>query len=64
MPAEREAVREYRSRTVIGSPATVRAQIEQLVEDSGADEVMAVSNIHDHAARLNSYALLAAALNN
>lgn len=60
-PAEREAVREYRSRTVIGSPATVRAQIEQLVAESGADEVMAVSNIHDHAARLNSYALLAKA---
>ncbi|MES2683655.1 MAG: LLM class flavin-dependent oxidoreductase [Pseudomonadota bacterium] len=60
-PAEREAVREYRSRTVIGSPATVRAQIEQLVAECGADEVMAVSNIHDHAARLDSYTLLAAA---
>ena len=59
--AERAAVREYRSRTVIGSPVTVRAHIERLVQESGADEVMVVSNIHDHAARLRSYALLAAA---
>ena len=59
--AEREAVREYRSRTVIGSPATVRAEIEQLVQACGADEVMAVCNVHDHAARLRSYTLLAAA---
>ena len=61
--AEREAVREYRSRTVIGGPATVQAQIEQLVKDSGADEVMAVCNIHDHGARLGSYTLLAGAFN-
>ena len=56
---EREAVREYRSRTVIGSPTTVRAAIEKMVHDCGADEVMAVSNLHDHAARLRSYELLA-----
>ena len=60
-PAEREAVREYRSRTIIGSPVSVRAQIEKMVQDCGADEVMAVSNLHDHAARLRSYELLAAA---
>jgi len=56
---EREAVQEYRSRTVIGSPRTVRAGIEQLVAESGANEVMVVSNLYDHAARLHSYALLA-----
>lgn len=60
-PAERAAVRDYRSRTVIGSPATVRAEIERLVAECGADEVMTVCNIHDHAARLRSYALLASA---
>lgn len=56
---EREAVREYRSRTVIGNPQKVRAQIEELVRDSGADEVMVVSNLYDHTARLRSYELLA-----
>lgn len=59
--AERQAVGDYRRRTIIGSPATVRAMIEKMVQDSGANEVMAVCNIHDHAARLHSYELLAAA---
>lgn len=58
---ELEAVREYRSRTVIGSPQKVKAQIESLVRDSGADEVMVVSNLHGHAERLRSYELLASA---
>ncbi len=58
---EREAVREYRSHTVIGTPTQVRARLERLALDSGADEVMVVSNLYDHAARLRSYALLAQA---
>ncbi len=58
---EREAVREYRSRTVIGTPAHVRAEIERLARDSGADEVMVVTNLYGHAARLRSYELLAQA---
>lgn len=56
---EREVLREYRSRTVIGTPEQVRAGIEQRVRDSGADEVMITSNLYDHAARLRSYELLA-----
>lgn len=58
---EREAVREYRSRTVIGTPEQVRAAIETLAADSGADEVMVVSNLYGHAERLRSYELLAQA---
>lgn len=56
---EREVLREYRSRTLIGTPQQVRAGIEQRVRDSGADEVMITSNVYDHAARLRSYELLA-----
>ena len=58
---EREAIRDYRSRTVIGAPKNVRARIEALAADSGADEVMVVTNLHSHAARLRSYELLAQA---
>lgn len=58
---EREVLREYRSRTLVGTPAQLRAGIEQRVRDSGADEVMITSNLHDHAARLRSYELLAQA---
>lgn len=59
--SERAAVREYRERTVIGTPTAVRARIGALAEAAGADEAMIVSNLHDHAARLRSYELLAAA---
>ena len=58
---DRYAVDEYRSRTLIGTPASVRAQIEELARDSGADEVMVVSNLYGHAERLRSYELLAGA---
>jgi len=42
-----------------GSPATVRRGVEEFVEETGVDELMVVSAIFDHAARLRSYELLA-----
>ena len=57
--AEREAVRHYRDMSIVGAPDTVRALIEAKARDSGADEVMVVSNLHGHAERLRSYELLA-----
>jgi len=59
--AEREAVRHYRNMSIVGAPDTVRAQIEAKAQESGADEVMVVSNLHGHAERLRSYELLAEA---
>lgn len=58
---ERAQAQAYRGRQIIGSPTTVRAQIEALVEQSGADELMALTNLSDHPARLRSYELLAEA---
>lgn len=49
-------------RGIIGSPATVRAGIEQLAGDYGAEEVIVVTITHDHGARRRSYELLAQAL--
>jgi alkanesulfonate monooxygenase SsuD/methylene tetrahydromethanopterin reductase-like flavin-dependent oxidoreductase (luciferase family) len=46
---------------VIGTPDRVRAQIEAAVADCGADEAMIVGFIHDHAERLRSFELIAAA---
>ena len=57
--SERFALREYRERTLIGTPDAVRARIETLARDSGADEIMVVTNVHDHASRLRSYELIA-----
>jgi alkanesulfonate monooxygenase SsuD/methylene tetrahydromethanopterin reductase-like flavin-dependent oxidoreductase (luciferase family) len=58
--AERAQARAYRNSTqIVGDPATVRSQIDRLVESVGADEVMVASMLHSHAARVRSYELLA-----
>jgi luciferase family oxidoreductase group 1 len=49
-------------RGVIGSPETVRAGIEELAQQYGADEVIVVTITHDHGARRRSYELLAEAM--
>ncbi|HLY51003.1 MAG TPA: LLM class flavin-dependent oxidoreductase [Solirubrobacteraceae bacterium] len=48
-------------RGVIGSPETVRAELEQLASEYGAEEVIVVTITYDHAARRRSYELLAEA---
>jgi luciferase family oxidoreductase group 1 len=46
-------------RGIIGSPEEVRAGVEGLARQYGADEVIVVTITHDHSARLRSYELLA-----
>ncbi len=58
-PAEKAQVTAMLSCSVVGSPDTVRAGLERLVARTGADELMVASAIHDHAARLRSYEILA-----
>ena len=48
-------------RRITGSPDTVRAGIEAVAKDYGADEVMIVTITWDHAARRRSYELIAEA---
>jgi luciferase family oxidoreductase group 1 len=48
-------------RSIAGSPATVRAQIDELAARYGVDEVVVVTICHDFQARLRSYELLARA---
>lgn len=57
--AERAATREYERLAIVGTAASVRARLAQQVTDCGADEIMVVCNVYDHAARLRSYELLA-----
>jgi luciferase family oxidoreductase group 1 len=45
--------------TVVGSGETVRAGLEAFAELTRADELMLTSQIHDHAARLRSFELVA-----
>jgi len=60
--AERAQVAANRSRFHVGSPATVARRLTALAAQAGADEVMVLSTVHDHEARVRSYELLAAAL--
>jgi luciferase family oxidoreductase group 1 len=46
-------------RSVLGSPTTVRAELEDVVAKYGADEAIIVSITYDHQARRRSYELLA-----
>jgi len=45
-----------------GSPETVRRELGALVAKYQPDEMMVTGMVHDHAARLNSFAISAAAL--
>ena len=47
---------------IVGSVARVRDRLTQLVEASGADEVMVMTHVHEQAARERSYELVAEAL--
>jgi len=58
-PPEKAHVSGMLRYSFVGSPSTVRRGLEQFVEQTGVDEVMVVSAIFDHAARLRSYELLA-----
>ncbi len=46
-------------RSFVGSPGKVRAGLESLAAEYGAEEIMVVTITHDHAARCRSYELLA-----
>ena len=58
-PGERAITERMLSYSVVGSPATVRAGLEQIIETTQADELMVVTAVYDHASRVRSYELLA-----
>jgi luciferase family oxidoreductase group 1 len=58
-PTEQALIARALSVSFIGTPDTVREGLEALVARTRADELIVVSQIHDHAARLRSYELAA-----
>jgi luciferase family oxidoreductase group 1 len=58
-PMEKAQAMQMLARSIIGSPATVRDGIDALIAETGADELMIVSDVYDHAARLRSFELIA-----
>jgi luciferase family oxidoreductase group 1 len=59
--AERTVMEETTMSDVVGDPATVIDRLVQLVESTGADELMVTTSTFTHAARINSYEQLARA---
>jgi len=60
-PQEKAQAQSMLSRTIVGSRDTVRRGIAALIAETQADELMVVSDIYDHAARLHSFDLIAEA---
>jgi luciferase family oxidoreductase group 1 len=57
-PSEKANASRMLSCSFVGSPQTVEQGLQQFIEQTGADELMAASAIYDHSARLRSYEIL------
>jgi luciferase family oxidoreductase group 1 len=58
-PADRSDPANQTRVSFVGSPDTIRGQVNEFVTRTRADELIVVSHIYDHAARLRSYELAA-----
>lgn len=56
---ERAASESFTASHVVGGPDAVRQGLDELLDRTGADELMITSNVHGHADRLRSYELIA-----
>jgi luciferase family oxidoreductase group 1 len=56
---ERAAVANRTSTAIVGSVRTVKAGLDKLIADTGAHEVIVISDTYEHADRLRSYELVA-----
>ncbi len=59
---EQAAVLERTRYSVVGGPDTVSRRLQQILEETQADEVIATAQIYDHQARLRSFKIAAEAL--
>jgi luciferase family oxidoreductase group 1 len=58
-PEHEVLFRSIAARHIVGSPATIEARLNQLIDQTHADELMVLTMVYDHPARLHSYDLLA-----
>lgn len=59
--AELDQLRRYRRAQILGTANEVRDGIAAVVAETGTDEVMVMTSVHDHGERLRSYELIAQA---
>ena len=62
-PAERARAMHMLTYAVVGSPEKVRDGLKRFIELTAADELMIAGQIHDHAARVRSFEIVAEAMN-
>ena len=58
-PREKAGVQRMLSASAMGSPDSVRQQLAAIIAQTQADELIVAGAVHEHAARLRSYELLA-----
>lgn len=58
-PVESDLVASWAASNIVGGPDTVRRGLDALVDETGAAEVMVLTNVHSHAERVRSYERLA-----
>ncbi len=59
-PSASSLLQQTLARSVVGSPATVKAGLDAFIARTGADEIMVTAQIFDHAARVRSFEITAA----
>ena len=50
------------ARSVYGSPDRVRTELDRFIAETGVDELMIVTDVYEHQARLHSIGLTAEAM--
>jgi luciferase family oxidoreductase group 1 len=58
-PPEKHQASRMLEHSIVGSPETVRRGLENFVASTNADELMIVSGVYDHLARIRSYEIVA-----
>jgi alkanesulfonate monooxygenase SsuD/methylene tetrahydromethanopterin reductase-like flavin-dependent oxidoreductase (luciferase family) len=61
-PEEKARAEHMLQYAAVGAPETVRAKLRAFIDLTSADEVMIAGQIYDHAARLRSFEIVAAAM--
>ncbi|GGG03519.1 LLM class flavin-dependent oxidoreductase [Paenibacillus abyssi] len=56
---ELAALQQQLGSSIIGSKETVKDKLQKFVNDTGADEIMAIAQVFDHKARVQSFEILA-----
>ncbi|WP_134683714.1 LLM class flavin-dependent oxidoreductase [Brevibacillus migulae] len=56
---EKQALQQQLGASIFGSPNTVKEKLQAFLDDTQADEIMVVSQMYDHKARLRSYEIVA-----